>query len=399
MVRSGLCNVAHGCVCLMNKVLVQKWLDNGLINREQAEQMLADILEDRKERRSSKFIIAVSIIGAVLLGISAILFIAANWEVLTNGVKMLVLLGATGAAYTTGYILKYRSGEFTRVGGALLFLGALLFGATVMLTAQIYHINANHHILVLIWLIGVVPLVYAMRTAPAALLASGLFFLWLWLYVSMSPGFGFGPSGTQLFAASALTLLGFGGLHYLLEGMERVARSYRIVALTVGMAALFLITFRDYSQMYPEMPQEFMEPQTEYLVASILAILAFLFNWVLRKDTPFIVLESLTGIGLILLLSILHFFPSTTLVYVIVFNLLFACLALLFIYYGYARGDMRVVNKGIFWLAVFLIARYFDWFWGLMDRALFFLIGGIILVAGGIVLEKQRRRIRSSFGQ
>jgi uncharacterized membrane protein len=60
---------------------------------------------------------------------------------------------------------------------------------------------------------------------------------------------------------------------------------------------------------------------------------------------------------------------------------------------------MKIVNAGIFWLAVYLMARYFDWFWGLMDRALFFLVGGVILVAGGIVLEKQRRRIRSSFGR
>lgn len=383
----------------MNKALIQKWLDDGLISREQAEQMLADILEDHQERRSGKFIVVVSIIGAVLLGISAILFIASNWEALASSVKMLILLGATGGAYTSGYVLKYRSGDFERVGGALLFLGALLFGATVMLTAQIYHINANYHLLVLIWLIGVLPLVYAMRTAPAAWLASGLFFLWLWLFVWMSPGMKFGSPAVLLFAAGALALLAIGGLHYLLEDMEKVARSYRIVALTVGMAALFLTTFRYFSQVQQGMSDQYTVLQTGYLAAGALAFTAFLLDWLLRREAPFILIETLAGIGLLFLLSVPYFFPSKTLLYVLVFNVVFAGLTLLFIYQGHARGDMRIVNAGIFWLALYLLARYFDWFWDLMDRALFFLVGGIILVAGGIVLEKQRRRIRSSFGQ
>jgi uncharacterized membrane protein len=383
----------------MNKALIQKWLDDGLISQEQAEQMLADILEDHRERRSGKFIFVVSVIGAVLLGVSAILFIASNWEQLSSGLKMLILLGATGAAYTSGYILKYRSGEFTRVGSALLFLGALLFGATVMLTAQIYHVNANHHVLVLIWLTGVLPLVYVMRTAPAAWLASGLFFLWLWLLVWMSPALRFSSTGVLLFVASALAVLGLGGLHYLLEGMEKVARSYRIVALTVGMAALFLTTFRYFSQTQYEMPGQFAGLQAGYPVASVLALIALVLDWLLRRDTPFILIETLTGIGLLILLTVFYFFPSGSLIYVFIFNLVFAVLTLLFIYQGHARGDMKIVNAGIFWLAVYLMARYFDWFWGLMDRALFFLVGGVILVAGGIVLEKQRRRIRSSFGR
>jgi uncharacterized membrane protein len=82
-----------------------------------------------------------------------------------------------------------------------------------------------------------------------------------------------------------------------------------------------------------------------------------------------------------------------------VFNLLFSVLILLLIYYGFSSGDIRVVNMGLFWLALFLLAKYFDWFWGFLDRAMFFLVGGVILVVGGIVLEKQRRKIKSSLGK
>ena len=77
----------------------------------------------------------------------------------------------------------------------------------------------------------------------------------------------------------------------------------------------------------------------------------------------------------------------------------FLAVTLLLIYYGYSNGDIRIVNMGLFWLAVFLVAKYFDWFFMLLDRALFFLIGGVIFVAGGILLEKQRRQIKSRFGK
>jgi len=38
--------------------------------------------------------------------------------------------------------------------------------------------------------------------------------------------------------------------------------------------------------------------------------------------------------------------------------------------------------------------KYFDWFWSLLPRSLFFIVGGLVLVLGGIALEKKRRQIK-----
>ena len=156
----------------MDRDLINKWLKEKVINASQAKRMLSDVESSRKERNSNKFIVSISTIGAILLGIGAILFIASNWQELSQIAKTLILVGSTGLAYYLGYLLKYQKQNLPKVGASLLFLGALLFGATVILISQIYNLNANNHMLVLIWLIGILPLVYALGSAPIAGLAA-----------------------------------------------------------------------------------------------------------------------------------------------------------------------------------------------------------------------------------
>ncbi len=141
---------------MLDEDLIQKWLDEGTINNAQAEKMQADLAEYKRERRSKSQTIAFSTIGAILIGLGAILFVASNWEKIGDTIKVLLLVGSTVGIHYTGYHLKYESQKYSRVGSALLFLSALFFGASVFLIAQIYNVNADNSTLVLIWLLGVV---------------------------------------------------------------------------------------------------------------------------------------------------------------------------------------------------------------------------------------------------
>jgi uncharacterized membrane protein len=53
--------------------------------------MLSDVKKKSTEEKSNKFIIAISTIGAILLGIGAILFVAANWQDLSDLIKIIIL--------------------------------------------------------------------------------------------------------------------------------------------------------------------------------------------------------------------------------------------------------------------------------------------------------------------
>lgn len=393
---------------MVDKSQIEQWLREGTITKEQAEKMLRDTSQYKKEQSSNKLIIALSTIGAILLGIGVILFIASNWQQMPNIVKVLILLGSTASSYYGGYVLRYQRQTLVKVGASLIFLGALLFGATIFLIAQMYHINSNSHSLILIWLIGIVPLVYALKTEPIAGLASLLFFIWIGLFVFRNMSF---ESASRdffglpvLYLISGILLFGIGGLHYLLDELKSIARIYRIAGIKISMLALFLLTFRFFSGYYGEFNiREGLEFSSQFTTGfvffSILAIVFMTINLFFnstKSHTP--ILEGSIGLGLSALALIFFFYPATTNIYVVLFNLILIGLILTILFIGYNREDMKLVNIGMAYLWILVVVRYCDFFWRLLPRSIFFMVGGFILVLGSVALERKRRQLKQTFG-
>jgi len=390
------------------KKQIEDWKKSGLINADQAQKMLVDVESKSTDERSNKFIVAVSTIGSILLGIGAILFIASNWEEMSDGAKIAVLAVSTFGAYYLGYLFKYEKRNLPKVGASLFFLGALLFGASIFLIAQIYNIEANSHVLVLVWLIGVLPLVYAFKSESIAALSAILFLVWSGLFLFR--GFWFDEdiifSFPVIYLSCGALLFAIGGLHYASQHMQKIGRIFRVIGLKAAMLSLFLLTFDAFSGDHTwgrssfQKMLEHVHGQLVWGIAfiSIVAIVLILVN--IRRNfsnSKTNLIENSTVLGL-LLFTLLFFFNSPgSGLYLVAYNLIFAALTLLLIYIGYERSDISIVNVGIFWLAIFIFAKYFDFFWDLMDRSLFFLLGGIVLVAGAVVLETKRRRLKERF--
>jgi len=379
----------------MDKRQIEQWVKEGLINEEQAQRMLADISKDKKEQSSNKFIIALSTIGAILFGIGIILFIASNWEKIPNTIKVLILLGITTISYYGGYILRYQRQTLIKVGASLIFLGALLFGPTVFLVAQIYHINANHHILVLIWLVGILPLVYALKTESIAGLSSLLFFIWIGLYVGWDSW-----RIIVLYLIAGILLFGIGGLHYLSVELKDIARLYRIAGIKVGMIALFILTFCDnFGISESNMLVENSPLIPVFVVFSSMSIIFTVINLFLNpsKSTTSN-LECYLCLGVTILGLIFFSYTVGLLIYIVLFNLILLGVILTLLYIGYNREDIKLVNIGIGYLWILVVVRYCDFFWELLPRSIFFMLGGLVLVGGSTILESKRRELKRKFG-
>ncbi len=80
-------------------------------------------------------------------------------------------------------------------------------------------------------------------------------------------------------------------------------------------------------------------------------------------------------------------------VYALIFNLLFAAVALGVIYAGYLSDEPWLVNLGVVFVAVDLIARYFDVFWSALPRSLGMIGAGLLVLGIAWVLERQRKRL------
>lgn len=392
---------------MVDEKQIGKWVEDGTITKKQAEKMLADDKEYSKEKSSNKIISIVSIIGSVLIGLGAITYIAANWGKMHDVIKTLIMVALTLASYYTGYMFAYEKKNYPRVGRSLMFLGALLFGSTIFLIAQIYNINANSHTLLLIWLIGVLPLVYALRSRSLAVLSSLIFIAWLGFYTAdilsmgmFSGGFGSLP---VIFLLGGLILFGFGGINYTYGSLKGIARTFRLLGIKTILIALFFLTLRwvhGFTWRDTWEATRWAEGTLSNLVLAlaVIAAITLIGNYIINsKRLNTIVLESIVG-GILLISSVmLTYVQLYGQYYWIFFNIFFAGLMVVLIIAGFRREDIALVNLGLFWVGLFLVVKYYDFFWNYMDKSLFFTLGGLILLFGGISLEKKRRKIKTDF--
>jgi hypothetical protein len=79
--------------------------------------------------------------------------------------------------------------------------------------------------------------------------------------------------------------------------------------------------------------------------------------------------------------------------YPFLFNLVYFGLAVLACVHGYLHGQARFVNLGIPLLALGLITRYFDTFWGLLPRSAFYIAAGVVIIGVAAGLERLRQRL------
>lgn len=405
---------------MIDQKQIQAWLQSGTINQEQAAKMISDAAQTRKEESSGKFVTSIVSIGAVLFGIGAILLVALNWQGIPDFLKVVILLGSTFGSYYLGYFFAYQSQNYPKAGAALIFLGALLFGTSIFLIAQIYNMNTSPrstYVLLGIWLVGVLPVVYGFLSETIAALASILFFVFIYLVFTTETRALSGASGYYGYArmvldtlavgvVSSTMLFGIGGFHYASEKLKPIARIYRLAGLQVSLLIIFLLgmkfpyMFYDYGRG-GEQTVQISGAATGWVVTmGIIALLfsvANLFFGVVKTKIFFA--ENIAAI-LMLALSLLMFFsvgPGMDVLFRTLFTAAFAGILLMMLYIGYENMDMTIVNKAISWITLFIVVKYFEWFWSLFNPYLFFMVGGAILIMGGIALEKKRKELKARF--
>lgn len=62
---------------------------------------------------------------------------------------------------------------------------------------------------------------------------------------------------------------------------------------------------------------------------------------------------------------------------------------------GYIRKETWYINLGAFMLFIFIIIKYFDWFFEFLDKSLFFLLAGLLMLGLGYGLERGRKYMLS----
>lgn len=128
------------------------WVADGLISEAQRQQLLARYPPEAQPLG------LLPLLGSVLVGLSALSVVAANWQALPAALRLALLLGSLTGSYAAGaYFLRRGNVD---LGHGLIGLGLILFGASIILTSQLYQLVGYDASGLLAWVVAGVAVSY-----------------------------------------------------------------------------------------------------------------------------------------------------------------------------------------------------------------------------------------------
>ncbi len=401
---------------------LELWQQKKLLTREKAEELRKALPEDNDV--SHKAIAIFSAVGAILVGLGIILFVASNWREMTPMIKVTILLAGMIATALPGYVLAFEQNTYPKTGLALLFINVFIYGASIFLVGQIYHLPLDWATGMWCWFLGVAVFAYALQSRLHLWLAVPILLLALsWMSSELRTGGGefealFDDSGLLvLYPILGVGVLSLGILHRKLDWVkfgERTLMHWGLFLLTLIMVvstterSVFFGFFQFRSDLFALsilgvslltliaalVWGSFDTPQGRYGLLALALYIAFTFIlariplWMgypaftnLVYGAPAWV--SADGIGSLEALFVLHI--------VLVFVFL-----LVVIWEGTLLKSPQFVNIGMLGLAFAIFIQYFSWAFEQLDRSVAFILGGVLILGLSAILERQRRRILAS---
>jgi uncharacterized membrane protein len=429
------------------------WLGSEIISEEQAYFLRSRYPEPKPADWRGRLVTVLSIMAASLLGMGVILFFASNWDAIPRYAKLFLSASMLVTVYATGYILRFNR-DYPRVGDALIFLGTILYGSAIFLVAQAFHIQEHFPNGLLLWAVGILAMALINRSPYIICLFTLVICAWSGMETFHFKNFGIflplvilclifplaykyknrlavmfavGSLGYFLFEGAIYEadmindfsvfvylnlLLVFGLFLWVLGEVQRLVPKYSRY-VPIYMAPALLISFSIlYAFSFPSFFEEMMFDNdisgyivpffTLALLAGSIACLTFL---KIKKDLQTgDLLEAITAVAIMIIFSVFSYLIApiyeesigmgvVPLAIASFFNILLFSLCVAMIVQGYRKGRHLLINVGLFMFSLTVVTRYIDIFWDMMPTSLFFIIGGFLLLAGGIFLERQRRKL------
>ncbi len=429
------------------------WQQQGWVSKEGSEAILKHIAEN--DNQFNLLALGIAILGVLLLGSGIITYFAANWAEMAKITKLILLFSAMYIAFiAAAHFLKQNRSPL--LGHALLVLGVIIFGANIMLIAQIYHIDEHYPNGVLFWSIGGIITAYLLKSHAVLAFSIALSALWtsletfgfnhvhFWylpIWVCFIPIIYYQKWTFALHIALIALIMWsiYSFFNFKLIGQENqeiyLAQIYFILYLAlflVGMlcdtsarlkffskpiqnysafaalSSFYLLTFPDIQRGFRYFQEDLrLEASNIWLVITFvaLAMLVALTLWhrarIQAKERPKYLLYGQILIAAVVLCIVMNLFLAGQYgsLMAILLNVLFFAGMVWLLFAGSDSNNRTLINLAFIFFALALITRYFDTFWSLLNRSFFFMAGGLILIVGGYFLEKQRRKFTSSLDE
>jgi uncharacterized membrane protein len=325
----------------------------------------------------------LAILGATLLGFAAMTFVASNWQAMSKLLRLTILMTGMWGAYVAAALLFAR--DMKAFGHAAVLTGVGIFGASIMLVAQMYHMEGNPPDAVLLWGAGCLLAGVAFRSNPALALAMALAVLWSgwessitgtihwpfllgWAAIVAAYVWTGWAAGLQLAVLGLVYFLGSLVMHY---PYARIDVLIAMAATVVALAATRLE--RDGQQL-----------QGQQISRLTLLAPTLFTNAVAIGFAALVSVQFLTGLfGYARALAL----PGLLVVAVITLGLLIAAVA--WAIHSENKTALKVCYAAC---SIEILALYFRTFGTLLNTSLFFLVAGLIVIGLSVVAYKLNAR-------
>jgi uncharacterized membrane protein len=327
----------------------------GMLSMEQSQAMLASY----EVREKFSFVRILLVIGALLVGAGVLSFIAGNWSVIPKTAKMMIILLGLCLFYLAGWKTE---NAYPKTSKSLYYAGMFIYGAGIFLVGQMFHLNGDLQGAFLLWALGVTPLAIYLKDRWAAaftvlLLAvygfaldrhdpypwALLFYIPLLYWLNETR---FKKSKVLLFFVNALAVL------FVISSLRNIGIEFAWIAPLVFIGGLLMI---------------FVPPVTYKSI----------FSW------QGSLLIGFTGI----IMTLAEYWEELGVARPEIYSLGFSLL-----YFGLILFLLKMGLLPAVLLACLFIFRYYvDLSFDFLPKSLFFVLGGLILIAFGFWFEKKRR--------
>ncbi len=392
---------------------LEHWENEGLLTPSKVHELRAS-LHHHDAAIPGKAISAFTAIGGVLIGLGVILFVASNWNEMAAVAKVLLLVIGMLVSGVAGYVLAWER-DMEKTGLAVSLVNILIFGASMFLVGQIYHLPFTLWWVALLWWLGTAYFAVVLRSRLHAWLSVPLFLLFVgWARSTAVTGFGGEMDFLSYENGGILGIMPLlGGMILSLGMLARSQKACAFCAATLQHWGWFLVILpivvstAEKSMLFLFFrftPDVVSLPVAAAALAALLCALSFGTFTTPNGKAGMIALFAY--IAFVILLAHLpgwfgfpvqswygsEDFWSLTGLYI-----LHVAMAVVFLltslWYGTLMRAPAVVNMAILGIAFVIVFQYFSWVFSLFDRSFAFILGGLLILGIGTLLERKRRSL------
>jgi uncharacterized membrane protein len=383
-----------------------RWVDQNIVTREQYEQIL-NLYEEKKHAVG-----LLPILGSILVGLGILSFIAANWQDIPQWFRIVMIMLLMVGFYGGGEMFLKKGHD--RLGLAMTVLGLVSFGGGIVLIAQMFHLTSYNIMSFIIWGSVGILLTYLYRSR----------FLYLISLLILTTAQWYSTTEYHQFSYVCFMVM-VAGLGYYGWRRQNVLLTW-CFSLSFVLQALLLIVEKDLPFLWFFIPllalytlgDWIKDRSSGYALQSVPLTAAFIFAVVMvlaynefnKPDNDILVYSIFFAISLLVLLALslygkwnnARISSSFEWILVVPFVYLHTGVAVMYLlalfffsFYVLWRGYMEQwrfkINFGTLLFICTTMVAYGKLTWDFMDKSMFFIIGGVILLVLSWFLNRRKK--------